>query len=319
MCSTARILLWGAIGDALGVPYEGQVRPELPLVMSGRTGFQMAPGEWSDDTSMTLGIAVAAARFPDLGQEFLEGVVRMFVKWAGDCGKGIGAQTAAVTRRTRERGISSTTMFQAAREYSASHPTAAGNGALMRTSVVGCLTDDRDHAAVLADHIARLTHAHDSCSDSSVLWTEAVRRARLTGELNMEDGLDLIPASRRDQWAQLIADVDTSQTEDFTRSNGWTVHAFQESWSLVKRSESALRAVKAAVWNGGDTDTIAAITGSLAGAVHRDEPLLRKYTDILHGWPGMTSDDVTKLGQAIDRARVDRNKTKLAATAGPTR
>lgn len=62
-------LLGTAAGDALGAPYEfGPPRgPELEVVMNG--GGAWEPGEWTDDTSMAIVIAEAAAAGADLCEE----------------------------------------------------------------------------------------------------------------------------------------------------------------------------------------------------------------------------------------------------------
>lgn len=302
MSATARVLIWGAVGDALGVPYENHIKPEPPLVMSGR-GIQMAPGEWSDDTSMGLAVAMAALRHPELDDGFYDDTAALFMRWATDCGKGIGSQTSAVTRATREAGGGARAMYQASREYASRHEAAAGNGALMRTAVVGCLSDDRDTVAEVAEKVARLTHWNDSCVDSCVLWSEAIRSARLTGQVQMSEGLDLLPEARRDQWAELIAEAEEKPREEFVRNNGWTVRAFQESWAIALRSASAERAVKSAILAGGDTDTIAAISGSLVGLLHPLDKVPRQWLELLHGWPELDAATLAVIGRRIDEGR----------------
>ena len=60
----AGVLLGGACGDALGVPYEFAAPPPAGVLaeMTGGGLGDFAPGEWSDDTSMAVAIAEVAAR-----------------------------------------------------------------------------------------------------------------------------------------------------------------------------------------------------------------------------------------------------------------
>ena len=64
----AGVLLGCAVGDALGAGYEFTSAASLPdridMVGGGLGGF--APGEWTDDTSMALCVAEAAAAGLDL-------------------------------------------------------------------------------------------------------------------------------------------------------------------------------------------------------------------------------------------------------------
>jgi hypothetical protein len=51
----------------------------------------------------------------------------------------------------------------------------------------------------------------------------------------------------------------------------------------------------AAVWGGGDTDTVAAITGQLLGAAYGATAVPASYRRVLHGWPGMRVRDLHRL------------------------
>jgi ADP-ribosylglycohydrolase len=59
-------------------------------------------------------------------------------------------------------------------------------------------------------------------------------------------------------------------------------------YSYTKGIEAAIRA-------GFDTDTVAAIAGSLLGALSGALYLPEEWKDILHGWPGSTSQDLVNL------------------------
>lgn len=59
----ARVLLASAAGDALGAGYEFTYpAAETPIDMIGGGPFGFEPGEWTDDTSMTVAVARVTAQ-----------------------------------------------------------------------------------------------------------------------------------------------------------------------------------------------------------------------------------------------------------------
>ena len=142
------VLLGQAAGDALGVPYEFATPPRADekAEMTGGGLGDYAPGEWSDDTQMAACIAQVSATGADLtGTTALDQIAENFLRWAADGPADIGAQTSAVLRSARTgEGAPHQRLTDAAAEYSRRNPRSAGNGALMRTSIVGLSAlDDR--------------------------------------------------------------------------------------------------------------------------------------------------------------------------------
>ena len=271
----AGVLLGQACGDALGVPYEFAAPPVGEPEMRGGGLGPYAPGEWSDDTQMAVCIARVAATGADLTTaDALDAVAQAFEDWVTNGASDVGTQTRAVLGAARRStGPSGDRLATASRAYTASHPRSAGNGALMRTSIVGLTRlDDRDAVAASARAIAELTHADPLAGDSCVLWSEAVRLAVTTGQLALAAGLDLIPSDRREFWATHVDDATGARPGRFN-PNGYTVTALQAAWAAITstdhRDGSPLhlqRALTAAVHAGNDTDTVAAIAGGLLGA-----------------------------------------------------
>lgn len=84
------------------------------------------------------------------------------------------------------------------------------------------------------------------------------------------------------------------QPRDFP-SNGWAGGALQAAWSAITHGSSLVDILERAVRGGNDTDTVAAIAGGLAGAVHGASALPARWRRILHGWPGLTADQLTRM------------------------
>ena len=304
----AGVLLGQAAGDALGVPYEFALPPHLdqPAEMLGGGLGDLEPGEWSDDTAMAMCIAdVTAAGFDPSTPEGLDAVARNFLVWMADDPPDVGLQTAAVLRGTLAAllagaGTPGPTMELESQVYAAEHPHSAGNGALMRTAMVGLAAlDERVRTARAARRIAALTHADPLAGDSCVLWSEAVRVAVVEARIDVASGLDLLPASRRDDWRARLDAASAGATGQLPggrfNPNGFTVTALQAATAAILGSpedgpETLPRALHAAVRIGDDTDTVAAIAGGLLGARWGASAVPEEWAEDVHGWaPGGTS------------------------------
>ena len=312
----AGVLLGGAVGDALGVPYEFAAPPapaELAEMKGGGLG-NFAPGEWSDDTSMAVAIAEVAATGADLtSTEALDEIARGFLRWYADGPADIGIQTAEVLRRSSaavQRGEGpGQALHHEAEVHAAGHPRSAGNGALMRTGPVALAhLDDRETLARAARAVAELTHADPLAGDSCVLWCEAVRMAVLDVELDVRSGLDLLPAERRAQWSAWLddaLDLDRNRAEPVPGArftpNGFTVTALQAAVAAIATTPVTDHHLEDALHNavriGNDSDTVAAIAGALLGGRWGASAVPAAWRGAVHGWPGRTGDDLVDLAQ----------------------
>ena len=200
------VLLAQACGDALGVPYEFGTPPaggELARMAGGGLG-DYAPEEFSDDTQMAACIAMVSSTGVDLtSAEARDTIAEGFLRWRTEGASDIGVQTSAVLDAAgRGMGGAGARVADAAAAYATRNPRSAGNGALMRTAIVGLTRlEDTGATAAAARAVAALTHADLLAGDSAVLWSEAVRVAVVERRLDLAGGLDLIPHERRDQWA----------------------------------------------------------------------------------------------------------------------
>jgi predicted protein tyrosine phosphatase len=155
--------------------------------------------------------------------------------------------------------------------------------------------------------VSALTHFDQEAGEACALWCLAIRRAVLTGGLDIRAGLDLLPSERARLWVERIEAAERSRPRDFTR-NGWVVEAFQGAWSAitttaeVASSPAHLRAaLEAAVRGGNDTDTVAAIAGGLLGAAYGFTAVPFEWRRKLHGWPGHKARDLQRLALQLTR------------------
>src|SRR5690606_34288392 len=73
------------------------------------------------------------------------------------------------------------------------------------------------------------------------------------------------------------------------------VRAFQAALVAVEGATDFRDAIHRAIQGGGDTDTVAAITGGLAGAKWGVSQIPLGWQRRLHGWPGYDANDLARL------------------------
>lgn len=311
----AGALLGLACGDAAGVPYEFASAPydprKGPQMIGGGLG-PYAPGEWSDDTQMALCIArVAASDVPIDSPEGLDAIAQGFLDWLQGGASDVGTQTRQVLSALHgddgSPGLAGRMTALAAELHARSGRT-AGNGALMRTAPVAlAFPDDPERTARAARRVAELTHADPLAGDSCVLWCEAIRRSVVDAVRGRpEDALELLPAGRREAWAALADGTWRSGAPASLSPNGFAVtalfaalHAVEQAATADGPTDTFRAGIAAAVALGDDTDTIAAITGSLLGTWTGAEEIPQEWTDVVHGWPGYDGPGLVALAREI--------------------
>ena len=195
-------------------------------------------------------------------------------------------------------------------------PGEVSNGSLMRTAPVALAhLGDRETIAGGARGVSDLTHFDEFAGDACVLWCLAIDRAVELGEafrpVMVSDGLEFIPAERQETWAHLMTDVLGSKSG---REGGRGLR-LRHNWSAVGAFRAALYAVvhgkgytgiiQLAIALGGDTDTVAAIAGALAGGWHGVLAIPTADYRRVHGWPNLTGRDLARLALVTaGRARV---------------
>ena len=298
----AGCLVGQAYGDALGVPYEAGVRPldDAPELLGGGLG-DYEPGEWSDDTHTSICVAQAALDAHLATDAGLDAVAARLEDWYAGRPVDIGILTSRVLHDAELlTGSPAARMRAAAR---ALRGQTAGNGALARTAPVGlALHGDRDAITTTARAIAELTHSDPLAGDSCVLWSLAIDTALLGEPADLAAHVGALPARRRDRWMAWIAEADDAVPGTFTE-NSYTVTALQSAWAAVRKStdKDFLHVIRAAIGAGGDTDTVAAIAGALAGAIYGLTAVRDQRISRVHGWPGLDVDDLAELGRRLVR------------------
>ncbi|MBD9704603.1 ADP-ribosylglycohydrolase family protein [Streptomyces sp. ID01-12c] len=301
-------ILGSAVGDALGAPFEfGPERAFSVRFPKAGHGGEMCggggwdPGEATDDTQMAV---LVGESLVERGALELPDIFRRFQRWAVSDPKDIGIQTQDVLTSGEPWDLAAARHFQV-------NLRAAGNGALMRaaTSAVYFARDGRDRTMDAARRLSALTHGDPAAWEGTAAFHELVRIALAGGDplTAVPDTLAALHPDHRARYEVVLApDWHPEQATEF---NGAVWPCLGSAVWAVRATGSYEDAVRAAVDLGGDTDTVAAVTGGLAGAVYGADAIPERWLEALHvPLPGF--------GERVLRApELSRLATELATGA----
>ncbi|MEZ3182902.1 ADP-ribosylglycohydrolase family protein [Streptomyces pimonensis] len=274
-------VIGSAVGDALGAPFEfgpeGAFSARFPTPglggeMCGGGGWD--PGEATDDTQMAV---LVAESLLERGGLDLPDVFRRFQRWAAAGPKDIGLQTEAVLTSGDPWDLAAALHFQ-------SNQRAAGNGALMRAapSAVHFAPLGRDATMDAARRLSALTHGDRAAWEGTAVFHELIGTA-LAGDdpvAAVPDTLRAVHPDHRERYATVLApDWHPDLATEF---NGAVWPCLGSAVWAVRTTTGYEEAVRAAIDLGGDTDTVAAVTGGLAGAVYGIGAVPARWTTPLH-------------------------------------
>lgn len=261
-------LVGTAVGDALGAPTEGRYR--VPAAYLESLDEDPPNLRFTDDTAMTLGVArslVECSRFD--GRHMAETLAAGYRRepWRG-YGAGpplVFAQLAAGVPWDQ----AGRTLFDGAGSY--------GNGAAMRVAPVALYAHpSQDTAAEVAHQTAIITHSHQEGIDGAVAQAVAITTL-LSQTSPIEPGalvsvlLTHVESSIfRDKLEFIDRHAGDRRLDEMADELGTGIAAHTSVPTalvcFLTKPNSFPDAVKAAIGLGGDTDTIGAMTGALAGA-----------------------------------------------------
>jgi ADP-ribosyl-[dinitrogen reductase] hydrolase len=263
-------LLGLACGDAVGTTVEfkpaGTFAPITDMIGGGP--FRLKAGEWTDDTSMALCLAVSLLESSDFDpRDQMERYCRWwtegYLSSNGVCFDiGNTVKNALHHYRITNEPYSGST-----------NPRTAGNGSLMRLAPMPMYyVEDLSKATHFSGESSRTTHGAQEAVDACRLFGLMVALA-LRGE-SREDilfnhhfstvsNLPLTPA------IQEIANgkYKTKQAKDI-RGSGYVVASLEAALWCFLNSNNYRQAILLATNLGDDADTTAAVCGQIAGAYY---------------------------------------------------
>lgn len=268
-----------ACGDAIGTTVEFMPRGRFVAVtdMVGGGPFGLAPGKWTDDTSMAL--CLAESLLSKSGFDARDQMTRYLNWWhwgylssTGECFD-IGTTVRSALQRFEATGD----------PFSGSEaPNTAGNGALMRLApVVLYYFPDQERVRHFARESSRTTHAASEALDAAVLLAHVIARALAgSGRDELLDGSSLRLSSEK--VASLATGSYRSKEERQIVGSGYAVASLEAALWCLYSTNTFEAAVLAAANLGDDADTTAAIVGQIAGAHYGLDAVPQRWRDTVH-------------------------------------
>lgn len=245
------------VGDALGVPVEFKARDTFHVDdMIGYGTYNQPPGTWSDDSSLTLATMESIIRKG--GIDPADMMNNFSVEWyyKGEFtpyGKvfDIGGTTEAAIRRFNS-GIEPL-------KCGLNHYKHNGNGSLMRILPLALMPS----SVTDINNVSSLTHAHEISRRACRLYVGTAEQLLKGASLWEVIGCSGIWVKEFDRISKIY-----KVNRDEIRSTGYVVETLEAALWCVYHTSSYRDCVLTAVNLGGDTDTIAAVAGGLAGIIY---------------------------------------------------
>lgn len=290
--AVAGAILGCAVGDAIGLPYEGLSRRRGVHLLGepARHRFLLGRGMVSDDTEHTCMVALALCAHPRDVNAFARAFAWRLRAWLLGMPAGIGFATL--------RAILKLWLgFSPAR----SGVFSAGNGPAMRSAIFGAAIDNPDTLVRFVRAATVITHSDPKAFEGALAVAIAAWCAR-RGIHNPAEFIGHYQAiagdSATEEFISLLATVERSvamkhSTLDFAIQLGCgrgvsgyiyhTVPVALHGW--LSNPGSYRNAVGEIILCGGDTDTTAAIVGAIVGSGVGRDGIPLAWREGLWEWP----------------------------------
>jgi ADP-ribosylglycohydrolase len=272
------VMLGGAVADAVGVPAEFKSRrylAENPITdMVGYGTHKKPRGTFSDDTSMSLATLDSLC---ERGVDYDDAMQRFGAWWYK------GEYTA--DGDTYDIGVTTSTAIdnyffykKPALECGLNDESSNGNGSLMRIhpAVLYCIAkglSDFESAGIIESY-SRLTHAHERSLVGCVIYyfilKELIKKPEKASIMRgIEASFDFVKDSpEMIYYMRLFSSEIASAREEDIKSSGYVVDTLEAAVWVTLNTESFREAVLRAVNLGEDTDTVAAVAGTLVAVLY---------------------------------------------------
>ena len=267
-------LIGTAVGDALGLPYEG-ISPRRAVMMFGpptRFRFLFGRGMVSDDTEHTVLVAESLIESGAEAALLEKAFARRLKRWFLLLPAGVGLATAKACCKLmigispRNSGVFS-----------------AGNGPAMRSAILGVFANDVDQVSELVRITTRITHTDPKAEMGAFAIALAAHCAKFGESTEPDEYLSKLRVGLRcDDSSDFLALIQRAiesvqnncETEQFAAElglskgvSGYVYHCVPvviHCW--LSHQDNFQAAMRSIISCGGDTDTNAAMVGGILGA-----------------------------------------------------
>lgn len=303
MLTQIRSALYGvAVGDAMGAPLEFMSREEIrvkygrqtEMIGGGRLGLK--PGEFTDDTQMTLAVARGLTLDP---HKPVPAIGRFFMEWFDTGPKDIGNTTRASLVNFRQAGD-----WRKAAELTRQqlNSRVAGNGALMRTiPITLAYFREPDKIETISRQVTAMTHPGPDTELASMFYNTYVygllqgkdkKRIYAESVKDFQMRHRLLP---EDDFMKLLLkapDLDFNEL----KASAFVLDTLTVALCVFLRGKSFEEIVIEAVNLGDDSDTIGAVTGGLAGVYYGYDAIPARWLETLQG-----KEELEKAARGLER------------------
>ena len=279
------------VGDAFGVPVEGMNRADLnknpvkDVIGFGR--HNVPEGTWSDDTAMTLATMDSIAKKNSIDYD---DIMSKFCKWFyyGDYtadGKvfDIGFTTKKALNTYKITNLP-------AIQCGSNNKNDNGNGSLMRILPIVLylrnLNIDDNQQVEIINSISSLTHANEISKLGCYIYSLFINSI-LNGKTKEEAYLDICnydyskyySKEAIDSYSDVLNGNISNYNYETIESSGYIIDTLKASIWVILNTNNYEDSIIKAVNLGGDTDTIGAITGSIAGIIYGYNKIPKNWID----------------------------------------
>lgn len=298
-------LIGTAVGDALGLPYEGLSRNRGAKMLGRPDRYRLLFGHGmvSDDTEHACMTAQALVNSAGDVELFRKLLARQLRYWLLALPAGAGLATLrAIVRLWMGFDAKNSGVFS------------AGNGAAMRAPIIGVVADDLQTLRVLVSASTRITHSDKKAEFGALAAALAAHMASRQKHVSAEDfqaRLTEMLDGEAEEFLALMAKTTQSvvqghDTLAFAESlglgqgvSGYTYHTIPvaiHAW--LTHQDDFRAAVVVVIQCGGDTDSTAAIVGGIVGASTGKDVIPAEWVSGLFEWPRSVS-WMERLGMAL--------------------
>ncbi|MBB3206371.1 ADP-ribosylglycohydrolase [Rhodopirellula rubra] len=337
-------VLGTAVGDALGLPYEGLSRGRARRMLGtpSRHRFFFTRGMISDDTEHTCMVAQSLIESGNDVNEFARQFAKRIRWWMLAFPAGVGKATALSGMRLwlgaklpydpidpEHDGTDASPQRDATRSTKGSCGVfSAGNGPAMRAAIFGAAFDDLELMLRFVRVSTRLTHSDPKAEYGAIVIALAAYESRTATKIDANQWLRNVVETLGNDAEELCtllthavqsvaSGESTSQfAESMNLANGITGYTYHtvpaaiHAW--LSNPENFRIAVTTMIECGGDADTTAAIVGGIVGCRVGCEGIPKEWIDGISDWPRSVR-WMTNLAETLSSAQSEREQSSLCS------
>lgn len=278
------------VGDAMGVPIEFEDKEKLinkPVTsMLGYGSHDVEAGVYSDDTSMTL--ATMDSIIKQNGIINYNDIADKFCNWVNNNEYTATNKVFDIGRTTKYALIKYFNNKIDATMCGGTNINENGNGSLMRMLPIAlyCFYKNikgDNEIFTLVKNSSSITHAHDISILGCYIYVRYVISLLETknkiSSYNFIKKLDysmFIEEVKLEYSRILFSDISTLNINDIN-SSGYVVNTLEAVFWIILNCSNYNESIIGAINLGGDTDTIGAITGSIAGILYGYDNISKRW------------------------------------------